>query len=67
MRHTIDLDAMLAWIDAKKDEGLIYAQSSGKRLILKISGGYRVAVDDKTVYDGTDGQSAVNAYNEVSR
>lgn len=63
MRHTINLDDMLSWIDGKRDEGLTYAQSSGKRLVLRISGGYRVFVGDKTVYDGTDGKSAVDAYN----
>ena len=71
MRHTIDLDDMLAWIKSKNDEGMIYAQCGTKCLYLKLSGGYRVVArevgpsgySERTVYDGTDGRSAVHAYN----
>lgn len=71
MRHTIDLDEMLAWIEGKRDEGMTYAQCGTKRLVLKLSGGYRVVAreagpggySERTVYDGTDGRSAVDAYN----
>lgn len=60
--HTVDLDEMLAWIDR---EYVTAASSSRepKRLEVKLSGGYRVTVRDEVVYEGTDGRSAVNAYN----
>lgn len=70
MTHTINLDDMLAWIDAKNDEAMTYASCGTKRLAVKLSGGYRVTAGDfahqdtiKTVYEGTDGKSAVDAYN----
>lgn len=73
MPHTIELDEMLAWIESKKDEGMPYAQCGTKRLILKLSGGYRVVTrensarghEERAVYDGTDGRSAVEAYNRL--
>lgn len=64
MPHSVDLDEMLAWIDR---EEVIAASSSKerKRLYVKLAGGYRVEVDGRTVYAGTDGRSAVDAYNAV--
>jgi len=60
--HTVDLDEMLAWIDR---ELVIFASSSreSKHLEAKLAGGYRVTVRGQVVYEGTDGRSAVNAYN----
>lgn len=63
-RHTIDLDDMLAFIE---DEGSVwktYASDGAKRLEFRHAGGYRVTVRGRIVYNGTDGRSAVNAYNE---
>jgi hypothetical protein len=71
VRHTINLDDMLAWIDAKNDEAMTYASCATKRLVVKLSGGYRVLAGDfandkvSTVYDGTDGKSAIDAYNAI--
>lgn len=64
MPHSVNLDEILAWIDR---EEVVAASSSKerKRLLVKLAGGYRVEVDGKTVYAGTDGRSAVNAYNAV--
>lgn len=61
-KHTVDLDEMLAWI---ADGYVTYASSSSepKCLEVRIAGGYRVRRGDKTVYEGTDGKSAVDAYN----
>lgn len=60
----VDLDQMLEWIER---EEVIYASSTAepKRLYVRMGGGYRVEVRDETVYSGTDGRSAVNAYNEA--
>lgn len=67
VRHTISLDDMLQYIDEKGDELVLYASCSDaqKRLYVKLRGGYRVMHIDTTVYDGTDGRSAVEAYNAI--
>jgi hypothetical protein len=57
---------MLAWMDHKEHGYVVYAQSgSVKCLELKLTGGYRVTHKKKTVYEGTDGKTAVAAYNEI--
>jgi hypothetical protein len=63
-QHDVDLDEMLAWIDR---ETVIYASSSKepKRLEVKMSGGYRVTLRGQTLYEGTDGRTAVTKYNEA--
>jgi hypothetical protein len=69
MRHTVGLDEMLSWIASKNDDDMIFASCGTKRLVVKLSGGYRVIVGDfakqqvSTVYEGTDGKSAIDAYN----
>lgn len=65
--HTVDLDEMLEWIEDEKHGLMIYASSSRepKRLYVKLAGGYRVTHGDAIVYEGTDGRSAVNAYNAI--
>lgn len=62
--HTVDLDEMLAWIDR---EWVTAASSSRepKRLEVALRGGYRVSHRDAIIYEGTDGRSAVNAYNNA--
>lgn len=65
--HTVDLDEMLEWIADEKDSLVIYASSSSepKRLYVRLANGYRVTHGDVVVYEGNDGRSAVNAYNEI--
>lgn len=65
--HTVDLDEMLEWIDDEAHSLRVYASSSAepKRLYVKLSGGYRVMHDDKITYEGTDGRTAVDAYNAI--
>ena len=67
MRHTIDLDEMLAWIDDKQRSAVTYAASSAEKKHLEVilAGGYRVMRGGKVVYEGTDGRSAVDAYNAI--
>lgn len=64
--HIIDLDDMLAFIE---DEGSVwktYASDGGrKRLEFRHVGGYRVTAHGSVVYQGTDGRSAVTAYNSA--
>lgn len=62
--HMIDLDEMLSWIEDNEET---YAADSraNKSLVVKMRGGYRVQQNGKTVYDGTDGRSAVEAYNAL--
>ena len=62
--HTVDLDEMLAWIER---EEVVAASSSvePKRLYVRLAGGYRVELRDKTIYTGTDGRTAVDRYNEA--
>lgn len=60
--HTVDLDEMLSWIERE----YVTAASSSvepKRLEVKLSGGYRVTIGDCPIYEGTDGRTAVDAYN----
>lgn len=66
--HTIDLDEMLAWIDDKSKASITYASSSKelKSFEVAIAGGYIVKRGKEIVYDGTDGRSAVNAYNAIA-
>lgn len=63
--HTIDLDEMLQWIDEAWEQ---YAASSyeDKCLVVRFRGGYVVKHGGKTVYKGTDGLSAVRAYNAIT-
>lgn len=65
--HTVDLDELLAWI-ADDDTFQLYASSSRERkqLLVRMRGGYIVTSNGKAVYDGTDGRSAVNAYNSLT-
>ena len=67
--HTINLDELLLWIEDSETAYVTYASSSRepKALEVKVAGGYRVTHGDDTVYEGTDGKSAVDAYNSISR
>ena len=62
--HTVNLDDMLEWMD---HESATFAACSDARKMLEVRlcGGYRVTVRDQVVYDGTDGRSAVTAYNKI--
>lgn len=63
--HAADLDEMLAWIE-RVYVTAVSSSEEPKLLEVKLSGGYRVTVRDAVVYEGTDGRSAVNAYNEAT-
>lgn len=68
MTHTIDLDEMLAWIADSQTAWVTYASSSEQPKGLEVAAGrcaYRVMHGSTVVYEGTDGRSAVNAYNSV--
>lgn len=64
--HTIDLDDMLKFIEDKSAAWNTYASDGAKRLEFRHAGGYRVTLGARVVYEGTDGRSAVNAYNEAA-
>lgn len=66
-RHTIDLDTMLAFIGMDAHEWRAYASDGARRLEYRHAGGYRVTVSGVVTYEGTDGRSAVNAYNGTTR
>lgn len=61
--HTIDLDDMLAFIEGEGVAWRTYASDGSKRIEYRHAGGYRVTVRGVITYTGTDGRSAVNAYN----
>ena len=65
--HTVDLDEMLEWIDDELTSSVAYAfsSSSQKRLEVRLGGGYVVRHGGSVVYRGTDGKSAVDAYNAI--
>lgn len=62
--HKVDLDEMLEWIDRETTR---FASSSvePKFLEVRLRGGYIVVCRGHLVYEGTDGASAVRAYNEA--
>jgi hypothetical protein len=61
--HIIDLDDMLVFIETGALAWQTYAKDGLKRLEYRHAGGYRVTVQGVVTYQGTDGRSAVNAYN----
>ena len=65
----VDLDDMLQWIEYRAHRLMTYASSSDEPKCLEIclSGGYVVSHGDVVVYSGTDGRTAVNAYNNIGR
>lgn len=65
--HVIDLDDMLKYIDVQANEWMRYASDGWKRIEFRCAGGYRVTVSGLVTYEGTDGSSAVRAYNEAKR
>lgn len=67
VRHIIDLDEMLEWIATGSNAYAQYAFCSEgpKKLEVRLAGGYRVTHGDDVVYEGTDGKSAVAAYNAI--
>ena len=70
-KHTIDLDGMLMWLEDQKNNYVTYASSSDelgknmKRLDALLRGGYRVTHGNRVVYEGSNGRSAVDAYNAI--
>lgn len=62
--NAVDLDEMLQWIDRETTR---FASSSAepKFLEVRLRGGYLVVCRGDVIYDGTDGYSAVRAYNEA--
>lgn len=65
--HVVDLDEMLEHIDDKASEWELYASAGYKRLHWRHAGGYRVTVHGKTLWQGTDGRTAVNRYNSAKQ
>ena len=65
VRHVIDLDAMLEFIEDDASRWQTYASDGFKRIEFRHVGGYRVKVRDVFVYVGTDGSTAVRHYNEA--
>ena len=65
----VDLDEMLKWIEDRTYSLMTYASSSDepKCLEIRLSGGYVVSHGDVVVYSGTDGRTAVDAFNNICR
>lgn len=64
--QTIDLDDMLVFIEDYGSVWEIYASDGWKSIEFRRAGGYRVRVRETIVYEGTDGSTAVRAYNDAS-
>jgi hypothetical protein len=61
----IDVKDLIDW---QSSELILYANSSRekKRIYAKLSGGYVVMCNDKTVYEGCQAFDAVKAYNSIT-